>query len=240
VAQAFDALPPAGRRDWLDRFVREEALVREARRLGLDRDDDLIRRRLVQKMEFLAGDLTAERAPFSRAQLEAAYREQAAAHREPTRVDFTHVFVQSPVSSAAAQEQAEARAQRLLDRLELGKIEPAEAVALGDRFLYHRRYVDRTLEEVRSHFGAGFVRALSELEVDAGRWQGPLRSEHGWHLVRLDERISARIPPLAEIEPTLVRDLRRRLDEERVDRALEAVVSGYVVELGSGVDVQGH
>ena len=56
---AFDAAPEAVRRDWLDRFVREEALVREARALGLDREDELVRRRLVQQMEFLVEGASA-------------------------------------------------------------------------------------------------------------------------------------------------------------------------------------
>ena len=38
----------------VDDYVREEVLVREAIAMGLDRDDDIVRRRLVQKMEFLA------------------------------------------------------------------------------------------------------------------------------------------------------------------------------------------
>lgn len=35
-------------------FVREEILYREALAMGLDRDDVIVRRRLAQKMEFLA------------------------------------------------------------------------------------------------------------------------------------------------------------------------------------------
>ena len=59
LAATFDGLSTEARQIWIDRFVREEALVREARRLGLDRQDELIRRRLVQKMEFLAEGIVA-------------------------------------------------------------------------------------------------------------------------------------------------------------------------------------
>ena len=40
----------------IDAYVREEVLVREARAQGLDADDSIIRRRLVQKMEFAVAD----------------------------------------------------------------------------------------------------------------------------------------------------------------------------------------
>src|SRR4051812_21878398 len=44
-------------------FVREEVFYREALALGLDRDDTIVRRRLRQKLEFLAGDASANVAP---------------------------------------------------------------------------------------------------------------------------------------------------------------------------------
>jgi hypothetical protein len=40
----------------IDAYIREEILVREARAQGLDRDDSIVRRRLVQKMEFAVAD----------------------------------------------------------------------------------------------------------------------------------------------------------------------------------------
>ncbi len=239
VERAFEALDGAGRRDWIDRFVREEALVREARRLGLDRDDDLIRRRLIQQMEFLAADGTEDRTPISRAELEAAYGELAESYREPAVVSFVHVFLRDAAESDGPGE-AEARARILLERLEAEGIDAARATALGDRFLYHRRYVERTLAEVRSHFGAGFTDALATLDVDAGRWQGPLRSDHGWHLVRLSERVASRVPPLEELAPPLERELRRRRSEANAARGIDAIVSGYVIELGPGLEGGGR
>ena len=44
----------------IDSWVREEVMLREALRLNLDRDDTIIRRRLVQKLEFLAEDINGE------------------------------------------------------------------------------------------------------------------------------------------------------------------------------------
>ena len=90
---AFDALDAEGQRAWIDRFVREEALVREARALGLDRDDELIRRRLVQQMEFLTlGARDASRA-IRDDELAAYYAAHVEDHRIPASVTFAHVFV---------------------------------------------------------------------------------------------------------------------------------------------------
>jgi hypothetical protein len=55
TAQELDAL--------VDDEVREEILYREALALGLDRNDEIVRRRMAQKMQFLAEDVAAAREP---------------------------------------------------------------------------------------------------------------------------------------------------------------------------------
>ena len=47
----------------IDERIREEVLYREALALGLDKDDTIVKRRLAQKMEFLAEDVSALREP---------------------------------------------------------------------------------------------------------------------------------------------------------------------------------
>jgi len=54
---------PEEMRRLVDSKVREEILYREALALGLDQDDTIVKRRMAQKMEFLAEDLAALRDP---------------------------------------------------------------------------------------------------------------------------------------------------------------------------------
>ncbi|HYO45330.1 MAG TPA: DUF3604 domain-containing protein [Gemmatimonadota bacterium] len=56
-------------RGLVDDYVRDEVLYREALAMGLDRDDIIIKRRMVQKMGFLTEDAATER-PATRAELE--------------------------------------------------------------------------------------------------------------------------------------------------------------------------
>ena len=55
--------------------VQEEVLYREALAMGLDKDDTIVKRRMAQKMQFLAEDVGAAREP-DRAELEAWYDEE--------------------------------------------------------------------------------------------------------------------------------------------------------------------
>src|SRR3954453_12021205 len=57
----------------VDDYVREEVLYREARAMGLDQDDVIVRRRMRQKFEFLADDLATRGIPTDQ-ELEAYFQ----------------------------------------------------------------------------------------------------------------------------------------------------------------------
>jgi len=230
LAERWDRLDDDARQVWVDRFVREEALVREARRLRLDRDDDLIRRRLVQQMEFLVAAETDD--AIDEAAFEAAYAAKAEAHRVPAVVTFSQVFVRDedalgprPSSDGAA------RAERLREALNAAGIGFDEAGDRGDRFLYNRVYVDRTLDEVGAHFGSEMAAALASLEPDRSRWQGPIASRHGWHVVQLTRRTEERLPALEEIRGALAEEIRRDRREASLERGIGQVVTRYEIHL---------
>lgn len=234
AAAAFEALPPAGRHALVDEFVRTEALCREARRLGLDRGDYAIQRRLAQQMEYLLRSVTEAPAGVTPGNVARYYATHRAHYREPGRVTFTHVFL---APRAAEQESAgRARAVALRDRLNAGRVAFGEAPAHGDRFLYQVNYVQRTAEEVAADFDPGAQAALFALTLAPSRWQGPIRSRHGWHVVLLTERLPERDPPLEEVRAEVERDVLRARHEERVAAAIAEVVSGFSVRIDPALD----
>src|SRR5690606_36603238 len=84
--------PTASEVDGLIRdYIREEVSVREATRLGLDRDDSVIRARLVEKMDFLVRDTFQVPEPT-----EAEMKQYYDAHPEdfeiPAQISFRHVL----------------------------------------------------------------------------------------------------------------------------------------------------
>lgn len=156
-------------------FLREELLAREARALGLDEGDLVVRRRLAQKMEFLLEDGAAPADPGldELAAFHAARREHFVL---PARIDFTHIYFRQEPGAAPQ----DARMQGTLNALRRGT---AEAQASGDRFLGESVFENVTEREVSSVFGPEFGRAVFALTP--GDWQGPLASGLGQHLVRV-------------------------------------------------------
>ena len=221
----FAEMNADSRRTWIDRYVREEVLVREARALGLDREDEIIRRRLAQKIEFLTLGLLEEEMRIDEAELEAFHLEHREDYRVPAIVTFTHVFIRP------ASDEGPDRAKRLLSTLNEERVSFRDALGLGDRFLYNRNYVDRTIDEIRSHFGDEMASWLEVANPDDSIWTGPHRSLHGWHLVLFTRRTETRLPEFDEIAPVIRQDAERRRRESVLETAIDALVEKYRVEL---------
>ncbi|MBY0400931.1 peptidyl-prolyl cis-trans isomerase [Myxococcota bacterium] len=232
AANAFDTAAEAVRRDWIERFVREEALVREARLLGLDRSDELIRRRLVQQMEFLVEGAGKNAYSVSDAEIEAAYRTRSREFRHPATFRFAHVFTRE---FEGYEDRAPERAIAIRDAMNEKKVPFEEGYPYGDRFLYDRSYVDRSLDEIRSHFGDAFAKTLETLEPTPGRWTGPYRSEHGLHLLMLVAKQPARNSSLEEVREELREALLREKRDRAVEQGVAALVSKYAVVCGEGL-----
>lgn len=223
----LDALTAEERQRLIDEYVREEAMHREAQALGLDQDDNVLRLRLVQKMGFLL-----EQAPTAmptEAELSAYFD----AHRQEYAVGpswtFAHVFLDAQVRGEA---QGELAARNLLKRLNSSGAQFNDAPRHVDRFPYLLNYVERTPDFIESHFGAEFRAALEALPAERTRWQGPLRSTLGWHLLLVTAHQPGRTPDLPEVRAQVLDDYQRAQSAEALKKAEQELVARYRVVVG--------
>lgn len=219
---------PAELSDLVDDYVREEILYREARAMGLDNDDPVIRRRLRQKLEFLAEDVAAQRVPTDD-ELNSLLQNEPERFRTESRYSFRHVFL-DPDRHRGRLSEAQEDLRKALTEMSEGT-EPAE---IGDRFLLGLSFSDMPANELTRLFGMNFAEQLAR--TPAGSWEGPLQSSYGAHFVRVTSREQGRLPLLDEARATLVREWHER---ERVNSDTEAFArlrSRYrvVIEPASG------
>ncbi|MBI4516008.1 MAG: peptidyl-prolyl cis-trans isomerase [Deltaproteobacteria bacterium] len=179
----------------VERFVDQEVLYREALALGLDRGDIIVRRRLVQKMEFLTEDLEPVAEP-TEAELQAYMDTHAERYHVPARVSLEQVFA----SSERSGDRTAATAQQLRAQL-LGGAEPA---ALGDPFVRGRAFTLLTERDLAAIFGTVFARQVMDLAV--GTWSEPLASSYGLHLVRVSQHQPGFLPALGASREQVRRD----------------------------------
>jgi len=207
----------------LEDVVREEVLFREAKNLGMPESDYVIRRRLVQKVEYLARGFGSNIDEPDEAMLQAWFDTNKERYREPQRFSFSHVFINQDDPGA------ELRAYALLDKLNRESAGFADAVALGDRFIYHSHYLEREAEFITSHFGNEFTSALLDYEADSLRWIGPLRSRYGFHLLKLSAVHSGGVPELQEIHNRVYRDVLEDKISAGAELFVDELVNSYKI-----------
>jgi hypothetical protein len=190
----------------IDDWVREEVATREALALGLDKDDTVIRRRLRQKLEFVSDDLVAQTEP-SDADLNAYLQ----SHRESFRVGPRFTFRQVYLNPAAHRDHLARDAAQLLAQLKHGGANPEDSAA-GDSTLLPVTCREVPAAEIAKQFGEPFAERL--VDLTPGRWQGPVKSDYGVHLVLVSERTEGHLPELAEVRDAVRREWvnARRLD----------------------------
>lgn len=205
----------------IDEFLREELAAREALAMGLDRDDTIIRRRLRQKLEFLAED-TVEAAPPTDAELQAWLDAHPEIYRREPSLAFRQVFL-SPNRRGQA---VEADALRL--RQQLAAAGPdADLEALGDSLMLPRDVALSTRSDIVRLFGSGFAEDI--LKIEPGVWSGPIRSGYGVHIVLVRRRQDGDVATLADVRSRVERDFLSDRRRRHVDAMYSRLLGRYRV-----------
>ena len=173
-------------------YIKEEVYYREALALGLDQNDTVLRRRLMQKMEFLSNDLADLSNPDETA-LNDYFLENQDKYELPARISFTHIYF----SLDKHGNQIFDNAGKVLADIQASSPPIPRAPERGDSFMLQYDFTLEAPFEVARLFGQGFAEQLFQL--DAGDWQGPIESGYGLHLVRINEKVDARMPELASV-----------------------------------------
>ena len=222
---ALKALSASERQLLIDDYARAEVLFREAMALNLDKNDQIIRRRLIQKMDYLAQGFYDESTPLTDADLQTYSEQHRQDYQKAAEATFTHVFISSERRSV---NETKAQASTLQQELNRTETPFENAARHGERFLYNRNYVNRQDDEISSHFGSQFQEQLFALEPDE-RWQGPIQSNFGWHLVLLVKNTPAYIPELMAIGSAVFADAQRQQQRSIKRQAIFKLMAKYQI-----------
>ncbi|MGH6898853.1 MAG: peptidyl-prolyl cis-trans isomerase [Geminicoccaceae bacterium] len=222
LAQGRPAPTPQQMRALVQQKITSEVLYREAVALGLDQDDEIIKRRLAQKMDFLVADVAAM-VPPSAAELETWFDRNASEFALPPHVSFRHLYFSFDRRGDGTQDAAAAG----LARIGGLPADAPEASAIADPFMFRNYYGDATPEQMAKEFGPGFAEALFQLQP--GSWQGPIESGYGWHLIWIDSLDASRIPTFEEVKPRVLEAWQAERYREVRQRALAEMRSRYAI-----------
>ncbi|MFM5885815.1 MAG: peptidyl-prolyl cis-trans isomerase [Novosphingobium sp.] len=199
----------------IEDYVRDQAYYREALRLGLDQDDDVVVRRMRNKMIALATS-EAEAAEPSDAQLQALLDKDPARYAPETRFSFAQVYLGPDDEKVRAA--AKAALNRGGDPMRFAQPVPIPAA-----------FTATPASEVAGLLGDDFVAALRR--QPQGQWRGPVVSAIGLHLVRVTARTADAKPRLAEVRQALENDWRADARRRAEDAAYRRILDGYDVKI---------
>ena len=209
-------------------YVREETLHREARTLGLGDGDYIIKRRMIQKIEFIAQTFAEATARVSVDELKAYYEANKARYLEPANITFTHVFFDGQRRSMR---EAEVLAKAKLTELHSSQARFSDAPGHGEPFPYGVNFVERTRDHVESQFGKATTHDLFAMEPKNGVWAGPFRSPHGVHLVMVAKRVDDSYPAFKAVAQRVKADLESNRQQKQAEKAIQAIMDSYTVEV---------
>jgi len=201
------------------RFVREEALVREARDIGLDRTDPIVRRRLAQKMELaLRGRLSIPRPSDAEVRRYLEANPESVATDE--RFSFRHAFVSLDRHGDSTRAAAEAIAAELR-----GEPDPASTVATrGEAFPLGPSAEHMTAGGIEERFGSGVASAVASCAL--GSVCGPIESRYGFHVLVVTAHEPAGTLEFAVARPIAERAMLRAREDAALEREIDSLVAG--------------
>ena len=214
TAAEFDGL--------IQQYIKETVLYREALTMGLNQHDQVIRRRLAQKLEFLAKDLVALTPPTEE-ELRTYFTEHQDRYQEPALYTFTQVFIDPDKRGDATLADVEKIKAALIakgDAIE-------NASALGDGFMLQNYYPEKDQVEIQKLFGSGFAESLVELST--GQWHGPVLSGYGVHLVYVSHVSEPPVPVFAGVRERVVQDWTTDRGEELNEQFYANLREQYIV-----------
>ena len=212
--QQYGASPTPRQLDALvDTALTEEMSYRQAIKLGLDQGDEIVRRRLIQKYEFLQQDLATPRDP-TQAEMQDFYDHHLERYTVPERLTFTHVYFSPDRRGDVGARDAAATLATALSARGITR-----AANEGDPYPGPTDFVGVTAEEMARVFGRdGLSQEIGAVPI--GHWSSPLRSGFGWHIVYVVERSPARQARLDEVRDRVTEDF---LEAGRAQRKAEAI-----------------
>lgn len=163
----------------IESYIREQVLSREAIAMGLDKNDLVIRRRLMQKVDFLLDDVEAVEA-VDEAEVRAFYQDNLLQFRSEAMFSFHHVYINPEKHANPVAELSVLLKQFRKQPVDLNKL-----AEYGDNFSSGSVFSRQSRSQVNRIFGSGFAESVSELALQ--KWVGPITSGYGQHLLLLTD-----------------------------------------------------
>ncbi len=201
--------------------IKQEVFYQEALKMNLDHNDEIIKRRLAQKMQFLSNDIAAMREPTNE-ELQDYFQKHKEKYLTPTSYSLYQITF-----SPDKREDNFKDAEETLKQFPNASFE--EMNGKGDNLPFSYFFTDINADELGLQLGSKFSEALQDLETD--KWLGPIPSGFGYHLVYITNKTEPQLPPFESIKKAVLRDFDYD-NQQEVDEAIyQELKKNYDIEI---------
>ena len=206
---------PALQKAVLDDMINLEVLAQAAEKAGMDKDPEVIQQTELARQSVLASAFVrdyAENHPISDDQLKQEY-DKLKAHLGTKEYKASHILVDTEAEAKAII--AQLRKKGNFAKIAKAKSKDAGSAANGGELEW----------AVPSNFVPPFAKALVALKKGAYT-KVPVQSQFGWHIIKLDNVRSLKVPTFEELKPKLM----QRLEQQSI--------KDYIADLRSKAKIE--
>jgi len=210
----------------IESLIEEEVLYQESLKLGLDKNDKIIKRRLIQKLEFFKEGEFIEN--FDEKDLINFYEENLDLYKKDKRYSFRHIFF-------SKSENNDKKIDLILSELE--KNLPIQSIpeifknSYGDPFIHGDSFVEKDFIEIDADFGKGF--SSNFIGILNNKWYGPFKSIYGDHLIFILQFLPEEILPYEEVKKSVSNSYNNSLKDEAMKNYIYSIKDKYDVIIGA-------
>jgi parvulin-like peptidyl-prolyl isomerase len=210
----------------VESYALDEIYAREAKALGLDENDGVIKRRLRQKMEFILQDLSALKAPSDN-ELTTYLQNNKKKYQQDNIYSFEQVYLMTN----RTEQEIEQLVKKQQQRIKQGQ------KPLGDSSMLPTSIVGAITYQVNRQFGQEFNRFLDKSPLN--QWTGPVKSGLGLHFIKVSARTAGQVPALTSIKNQLIKDWHYQQNQEFKESYQQKLLEQYQIKINKPLENQG-
>ncbi len=204
----------------IDKYIKEELYYKEALALNLDHNDVIVKRRMAQKMQNVASDLSKFMDPATDEQLRKYYEEH------PDKFTRSSEFAFEQVLFTPNEHNVELEIQEELRALKNGEDIPDNRKY---KLSVKNNWSLTPTQKLDYNFGMGFAESLEDLPLN--EWTGPINSGFGYHLVKINDKSPGAIVPFEEIKEYVKQEYDYASELEMEEEMTENLLKKYPVRI---------
>jgi hypothetical protein len=197
----------------IDEYIQQEVLYKEALVMKLDHNDEIVKRRLAQKMEFISDGLTESLQP-TKEMLMAYYEKNKSNYKKDPSYTFRQVYFSADERNNALADATNALVSK-------------SPKTLGDELLLPGEYTHASSYQIANDLGSAFAQRLDSLEV--GQWTGPITSSYGVHIVFIKEKKGGGYYTFEEVGEKVTVDYNFDASNDFKEELITSLLKNYTV-----------